>query len=63
MTTLTKPIRRELVLPGDTRPTIIGIDPETKMFTFRAKGCRRVYSYPILAVRIGAVIEGKKQEK
>ena len=44
MTTLTKPIKREISVPPVRRPIIVLIDPETKEIRLREKGCRTEYA-------------------
>jgi hypothetical protein len=54
MTTLTKPIKREVAVPR-MRPVIIEIDPETAKLIFREKGCRTAYSLPIATAYMMAI--------
>lgn len=62
MTTLTKPLKRSVVVPPCMRPVIIEIDPETKTLGFHEKGCKKVYRLPIAtAFRMAIVTD--KQEK
>lgn len=61
MTTLKKPIKREVACYG-TRPVIIEIDPETKTIGFHEKGCRRVYRLPIMTAYAMAIRTDTKEK-
>ena len=60
MTTLTKPVRRELDLYG-VGPVIVEINPVTKSFAFREKGCHKTYAIPILTVYRHAILTSKEK--
>lgn len=60
MTTLTRPIKREVELGVCRRPVCVEMDPVTKRFYFREKGCRTTYSLPIATAYALAIrAEGK----
>ena len=61
MTTLTKPIRREVDLYG-IGPVVVEIDPVSKCFILHEKGCRTRYSIPILAVYKHAILTSPAKE-
>jgi hypothetical protein len=46
MTTLVKPIRREVAVPR-MRPVIVTIDPDLQSIILREKSCRKEYSIRI----------------
>ncbi|MCX6568019.1 MAG: hypothetical protein NT147_03075 [Candidatus Aminicenantes bacterium] len=50
MTTLTKPIHREVAVPRFNRPVVVTIDPETQKIILREKGCRTEYAISIAAL-------------
>jgi hypothetical protein len=61
MTKLTVAIRREVDLYG-VGPVVVGLEPTTKSFIFREKGCRTEYCIPILTVFVLAIkLKDKKQ--
>lgn len=60
MTTLTRPIKREVDVPR-MRPVIIEIDPETKTLGFHEKGSRHVYRLPIATAFRMAVLSDKEK--
>jgi len=43
VTTLTRPIKREVPVGGIRRPLVVTLDPETKRIGIAEKGCRKVY--------------------
>ena len=43
MTTLHKPLKREMAVGGIRRPLIIHLDPESQRVGISEKGCRTVY--------------------
>jgi hypothetical protein len=60
VTTLTRPIKRSLIVPTISRPVIIEIDPETKTLGFHERGCRKVYRLPIKTAYMMAVLTEEK---
>ena len=62
MTTLTKTIKRSLVIPSINKPVVIEIDPETKTLGFYERGCRKVYRLPIKTAYMMAVITDRKEK-
>lgn len=50
MTTLTKPLRREVSVGGIRRPLVVHLDPESKRIGISEKGCRKVYWIAIQTV-------------
>ncbi len=56
MTTLTRPIKREVEgVGGIRRPIIVTLDPETKRIGLSEKGCRKVYWIAIQTVLMLAI--------
>lgn len=43
MTTLTKPLRREVSVGGIRRPLVVHLDPESKRIGISEKGCKKTY--------------------
>jgi len=43
MTTLHKPLKREVAVGGIRRPLIIHLDPESQRVGISEKGCRTIY--------------------
>jgi hypothetical protein len=65
MTTLTRPIKREVAV-HHTRPVVVVIDPERTALGFHEKGCRTTYWLPIMtAFRMAVLTEktGKKMDR
>jgi len=62
MTKLTMAIRREVDLYG-VGPVVVGLEPTTKSFVFREKGCRTEYCIPILTVFVLAIKANEKGGK
>ena len=50
MTTLTRPIKREVSVGGIRRPLIVHLDPDSKRIGISEKGCKRVYWIAIQTV-------------
>ena len=50
MTTLTRPIKREVAVPRFNRPVVVTIDPEQQKIILREKGCRTEYGISIAAL-------------
>ena len=59
MTKLTKAIKREVDLYG-VGPVIVGMEPNTKSFVLREKGCQAEYRIPILTVFVLAIKANEK---
>jgi hypothetical protein len=63
VTTLTRPLRREVQLRGIARPVIITLDDGLKAITFREKGCHVEFSLPMLTAYANAVLVSERKEK
>lgn len=50
MTTLTRPIKREISVGGILRPIIVHLDPAGKRIGISEKGCHHVYWLPLATV-------------
>lgn len=60
MTTLTRPIKREVAVHR-MRPVIIEIDPSRQAIGFHEKGCRKTFWLPILTAFALAVRADKEK--
>lgn len=59
MTSINKPVRRVTGAPypcrgGERRPVVVSIEPGD-VLTFRFKGMRRVFSYPVWSAALAAI--------
>jgi hypothetical protein len=62
VTTLRKPIKREVEgIGGVRRPIIVTLDPETKRIGLSEKGCRKVYWIAIQTVYALAIRADKEK--
>ena len=61
MNRVDRPVSRTVEFHGVKRPVIVTMDPMTQRFTFREKGCRAAYSYPMRSVMIAAIMNRDKE--
>ena len=60
MTTLTRPIKREVAVTRFQKPIVVTLDPDTQRIGFHEKGARTIYWLPIATAYALAI---RSQEK